>query len=36
MAKGNYLPFTGNWIMEVRVLDSNDDEHVYEKEFIVY
>jgi len=36
MVKGPYLPFAGKWKVEVRVLDSNDDERVYAKSFEVY
>ena len=36
LAKGPYLPFSGKWEVEVRVLDSNDDEKVYKKTFEVY
>ncbi len=35
-AKGAYLPLRGNWRVEVRVMDSEDNEKVYEKEVMVY
>ncbi|MDO3678663.1 copper resistance CopC/CopD family protein [Paenibacillus ehimensis] len=35
-ARGAYLPYPGHWKVEVRVLDSNDDETVYEQMFRVY
>jgi copper transport protein len=28
-AEGHYLTFPGIWMLEVRVLDTNDDETVY-------
>lgn len=34
--KGSYLPFAGEWLVEVRVLDANDDEHVYDKTMRIY
>ncbi|SCW80893.1 copper transport protein [Paenibacillus tianmuensis] len=34
--RGAYLPYPGHWKLEVRVLDSNDDETVYEHMFRVY
>ncbi len=34
--RGAYLPYPGHWKVEVRVLDSNDDETVYEQVFRVY
>ncbi|PUA35639.1 hypothetical protein C8Z91_29805 [Paenibacillus elgii] len=34
--RGAYLPYPGHWKMEVRVMDSNDDETVYEHTFRVY
>ncbi|MGU3470838.1 copper resistance CopC/CopD family protein [Paenibacillus sp. D51F] len=34
--KGPYLPFAGKWTVEVRVLDSNDDEHVERTSFRNY
>jgi copper transport protein len=34
--KGTYLPFAGKWTAEVRVLDSNDDEHVERTSFRNY
>lgn len=36
MIEGQYLPFAGNWTAEVRILDSEDNEKVYRKDFIVY
>ncbi|MCM3767578.1 copper resistance CopC/CopD family protein [Neobacillus niacini] len=36
MTDGNYLPFSGNWTVEVRILDSEDNEKVYQKDFVVY
>lgn len=36
MIDGQYLPFSGNWTAEVRILDSEDNEKVYQKDFIVY
>ena len=36
LVKGPYLPFAGDWTIEVRILDSNDDEKVYSKDFTVY
>lgn len=36
MIEGQYLPFSGNWTAEVRILDSEDNENVYRKDFIVY
>lgn len=35
-AQGAYLPFRGNWELEMRVMDADDNETVYHKEFIVY
>jgi len=35
-ADGPYLPFAGNWIAEVRVMDSEDNETVHAKEFTLY
>lgn len=35
-AEGAFLPFRGNWELEMRVMDSEDNETVYKKEFIVY
>ncbi len=34
--EGQYLPFSGNWTAEIRILDSEDDEHVFSKDFMVY
>ncbi|TVY05527.1 hypothetical protein FPZ49_29850 [Paenibacillus cremeus] len=34
--RGAYLPYPGHWNVEVRVLDSNDDETVYDKQIRVY
>lgn len=33
---GPYLPFAGNWKAEVRVMDSEDNETVYAKDFTIY
>ncbi|NOU75122.1 copper resistance protein CopC [Paenibacillus sp. LMG 31458] len=35
-AQGAYLPFRGNWELEMRVMDADDNETVYNKEFMVY
>jgi copper transport protein len=35
-AEGAYLPFRGNWELEMRVMDGDDNETVYHKAFIVY
>ncbi|NOU99882.1 copper resistance CopC/CopD family protein [Paenibacillus planticolens] len=35
-AEGAYLPFRGNWQLEMRVMDADDNETVYRKDFIVY
>ncbi|WP_187273860.1 copper resistance protein CopC [Paenibacillus sp. N3.4] len=35
-AVGAYLPFRGNWDLEMRVMDAEDNETVYHKAFIVY
>ncbi|MNR40899.1 hypothetical protein D3C85_1592310 [compost metagenome] len=35
-AVGAYLPFRGNWSIQVRVMDSTDTERPYESTFIVY
>ncbi|UKS24678.1 copper resistance protein CopC [Paenibacillus sp. HWE-109] len=35
-AVGAYLPFRGNWDLEMRVMDPDDNETVYHKTFIVY
>ncbi|WP_282937141.1 copper resistance protein CopC [Paenibacillus sp. RC67] len=35
-AKGAYLPYPGYWDIEVRVMDSNDDETVYDKQIRLY
>jgi copper transport protein len=36
MVNGPYLPFAGNWTVELRILDSEDNEHVYHKDMTVY
>ncbi|MCQ6276631.1 copper resistance protein CopC [Bacillus sp. V3B] len=36
MIDGKYLPFAGNWTAEVQILDSEDNENVFSREFIVY
>jgi copper transport protein len=33
---GPYLPFRGKWSMEIRVMDQEDNETVYNKKFTVY
>ncbi|MCS7460754.1 copper resistance protein CopC/CopD [Paenibacillus doosanensis] len=35
-ASGAYLPYPGYWDIEVRVMDSNDDETVYDKQIRLY
>ncbi|MEK8132378.1 copper resistance protein CopC [Paenibacillus filicis] len=35
-AQGPYLPYAGRWNIEVRVMDSNDDETVYPNEIRLY
>lgn len=35
-AKGAYLPYPGYWDIEVRVMDSNDDETVYDKQIRIF
>ncbi|TDG00956.1 hypothetical protein E1757_01890 [Paenibacillus piri] len=35
-AKGSYLPYPGYWNIEIRVMDSNDDETVYEKQIRLF
>lgn len=35
-SEGPYLPFRGNWELEMRVMDTDDNETVYTKDFIVY
>ena len=35
-SEGPYLPFRGNWELEMRVMDTEDNETVYTKDFIVY
>ncbi|MGG1514329.1 copper resistance protein CopC [Paenibacillus oryzisoli] len=34
--QGAFLPFRGNWQVEMRVMDSDDNETVYTRDFIVY
>lgn len=36
MMDGQYLPFSGNWKVEVRIIDSEDNERIYSTDFIVY
>ena len=36
MIEGQYLPFSGNWTAEIRILDSEDNENVFSTDFIVY
>lgn len=33
---GPYLPLAGNWLAEVRIMDSEDNETVYTKNFTIY
>ncbi|MDF2668900.1 MAG: hypothetical protein K0R67_1206 [Paenibacillus sp.] len=35
-ASGPFIPFAGNWALEFRVMDSQDDETVYKQEIRVY
>jgi copper transport protein len=35
-ASGPYIPFAGNWALEFRVMDSQDDETVYKSQTRVY
>ncbi|CAM3476649.1 copper resistance CopC/CopD family protein [Marinicrinis lubricantis] len=35
-SSGPYLPFAGKWEVEVRVMDSLDNEHVYKTEMEIY
>jgi copper transport protein len=35
-AEGPYLPLRGQWSLEVRVMDADDNETVYHKDFMVY
>ncbi|MNG38466.1 hypothetical protein D3C84_1261910 [compost metagenome] len=35
-ARGPYLPYPGHWKVEVRVMDREDNETVYEQEMRVY
>jgi copper transport protein len=35
-AEGAYLPFKGAWSLEVRVMDPEDNEKIYNKDFMVY
>ncbi|WP_274364377.1 copper resistance CopC/CopD family protein [Paenibacillus thermotolerans] len=35
-AEGSYLPFAGDWTVEVRVMDAADNETVYEREIRIY
>lgn len=35
-AHGAFLPYPGYWDIEIRVMDSNDDETVYDKQIRVY
>jgi hypothetical protein len=34
--EGAYLPFSGRWMIEVRVMDQRDNETVYQKEDVLY
>jgi copper transport protein len=33
---GSYLPIEGNWTLQLRIVDSEDNEKVFNKDFIVY
>ncbi|OXM85373.1 hypothetical protein CF651_17195 [Paenibacillus rigui] len=35
-ARGAYLPYAGYWNVEIRVMDSNDDETVYNKQIRLF
>lgn len=35
-ARGAYLPYPGYWSIEVRVMDSNDDETVYNRQIRIF
>jgi copper transport protein len=35
-SEGPYLPFRGKWELEMRVMDTEDNETVYTKDFVVY
>ncbi|MCY9670607.1 copper resistance protein CopC/CopD [Paenibacillus alginolyticus] len=35
-AEGHYLPFPGKWHIEVRVMDTNDDESVYNHTVMIF
>jgi copper transport protein len=35
-SEGAYIPFDGNWTIELRILNSNDDESVFSKDFTVF
>ncbi|WP_165842295.1 copper resistance CopC/CopD family protein [Paenibacillus xerothermodurans] len=35
-ARGAYMPYPGDWRIEVRIMDSNDDETPYERQIRVY
>ena len=34
--EGSYIPFDGKWIIEIRILNSNDDESVFSKDLTVF
>lgn len=36
MLDGNYLPFPGKWSAELRILDTEDNEVVFYKDFMIY
>lgn len=36
VAEGHYIPFAGDWTVEVRARDTNDDERMYSKDITVY
>ncbi|GAE45780.1 hypothetical protein JCM21738_2623 [Mesobacillus boroniphilus JCM 21738] len=33
---GSYLAIEGNWTLQLRIVDSEDNEKVFQKDFIVY
>lgn len=35
-AEGPYLPFAGKWMVEIRVMNSQDDEKVYKREIRLF
>jgi len=36
MATGPYMPFPGNWKLELRIMNGNDDEMVYRNEMRIF